>query len=363
MTQDVTAAELSALLRMAGLVPAQTSPLAGLPPGAPDRNTLASLASKGACSTAGEIGPEWQSMVMTLADPLIQATLHIEGVGGGQYFGGTGGVSGFTQVGDGQYRVIGGWSVEAILAELDALLPWRVIPDAPPLRQDFSVDELTVLAALADAHRAELLQACIERRPAGSGAVTRELAEQHVAAGTLRPDLRWLVSILDQFAIPAYAPNGAQLDPGAASLVARKLATTGEDALALGPDLQTFCNGFANVTPFLALAVHAPWADREVALFTRGVTHFWAIEYLSSPHVRVSRVGGRAMEALLRQHLSPLAASVDVRPPVPVPARPTPPVRPAAPSSPSTYPKCGRAAKPGARFCPGCGSSLASAAH
>ncbi len=306
------------------------------------------------------MAPEWQAMMMTLADPLIQATLHIEGVGGGQYFGGTGGVSGLTQVGDGQYRLLGVWSVDAILAEIDALLPWRAVPDAQPLRQDFSVDELTVLAALADAHREELLKACIERRPAESGAVARELAAHQVAAGTSRPDHRWLISILAQFAVPSNTPQGAQLDRGAASLIARNLAATGERALSLSPGLQTYCDGFSNVTPFLALAVNAPWADPEVTLFTRGVQHFWSIEYLSgaSSRVRVSRLGGRAMEALLRQHLSPLGAQPAAPAPTPMPSVPI-----ATPALPATCPKCGRGAKPGARFCPGCGTSLVKATH
>lgn len=356
MTHLVTAAEITALLRMAGVTPAQTSPLAGLQPGTPDRTTVASLAAKGACSTTGVIAPDWQAMVMTLADPLVQASLHIEGVGGGQYYGGTGGISGFSQAGDEQFRVIGDWSVEAILEEIDALLPWRAVPDGPPLRQDLSVDELTVVAALADAHREEQLQACIDRRPARSGAVTRELAVQQVAAGTSSADHRWLISILSQFAAPGNGPDAEQLNAGAASLVARKLASANEGALALNPDLQTFCSGFANVTPFLALAVHEPWADPEVKLFTRGVQNFWSIEYLSRPassRVRVSRLGGRAMEALLRQHLSPLGThTATLAPPIAQNVSP-------APAAPATCSTCGRVAKPGARFCAGCGSALA----
>lgn len=386
MTEVLTPVEIGALLRIAKVAPAQTSPLARLQSAAADRGTVVALAAKGACSADGAIAPEWQAMLATLADPLIQATLHIEGVGGGQYFAGTGGISGLAQTPDGNYQLFGGWSVDAIVVEIDDLMPWRSVPDAPPLRQDFSLEEFTVLAALADAHREELLQACIDRRPAGRGAVTRDLAAHHVSAGTSRIDLRWLVSILAQFAAPQQVPNADHLDRGAQALIARNLARTGDGALALSPDLQTFCDGFANITPFLALAVHAPWADREVALFTRGLQHFWGIEYLSGqavPRVRVSRMGGRAMEASLRQFLAPLAAHATPAPaaapaatrasvpqarvehaatPAPRPTVPAVPTAaaPAPPApAPVKCPKCGKVAKPGARFCAACGTSFA----
>ena len=366
MTQVVTTAEIAALLRMAGVAPAQTSPLSGLQPGTPDKATIASLAAKGAYSPGGVLDPEWHAMMLTLADPLMQASVHVEGVGGGQYYGGAGGVSGFAQLGDGQFRVIGGWSVDAIVEELDAVLRFRAVPDGPPLRQDLSVGELTVVAALADAHREEQLRACIERRAARSGAVTRELAAEQLEAGTSRADHRWLISILSQFAAPGNGPDAEHLDAGAASLVARRLAGATDGALALNADLQLFCSGFATVTPFLGLAVHEPWADPEVKLFTRGVQNFWGIEYLNRPassKVRLSRLGGRAMESLMRQHLAALGAhtGAPASPIAPVATvAPVTPVVVPAPASPATCSKCGRVAKVGARFCAGCGSALAS---
>lgn len=378
----VAEAELAALLRAAGVTPAQTSPLAGLQPTAADRSIVASLVSKGAVSPAGAIAPEWRALLATLADPMVQASLHIEGTGTGQYFGGAGGIAGLMRR-DGQYGVDAGLSVDAMLDDANFVLSWRTVPDAPALRVDLTIEELTVLAALADAHREEELLACIERRPAQSGAVTRDVAERHVIVGTEREDFRWLVSVLTQFSASGCEPKPEHLDPGALSLISRKLAEAGDGALTVVKELRAFCTGFAGVGPFMALAVHAPWEDPNVKLFARGVEHFWSIEYGAGPsaRVRVSRLGARAMETMLRQYLSPFAqyASAPAREPEPpaavrAPARPPVPEEPdlplaapqarapvaapaAAPSS-RVCPKCGRANKPTVRFCTGCGTSL-----
>ena len=358
----VTEAEMAALVRIAG-APTPTSPLAGLPPSKPDRTVMASLGAKGLVSSSGALAPECQDVMTTLIDPLIKASLYIEGVGGGNYFGGTGGISGIVQVDEAQYRLTGGFTVDAILADLDSLLAWRTVPDAPPLRLDLSAAELTVMAALADAHREEQLLACIERRPAVAGAVTRDVAQKQIALGTSRADHRWLVSILSRFGPPASAPRADHLDSGAASLIARNLARTGDEALEIGPDLQVFISGFSSVTPFLGFAVHAPWEEQEIKLFTRGVGHFWSIEYLSAAsRIRVARLGGRARETLLRQHLAPLdahaatsARTAVAAPPAPAPA-PAPKRVAAAPVEATACARCGRAMKPGLRFCTACGT-------
>lgn len=387
---EVTQTELAALLRAAGVAPAQTSPLAGLQPASADHNIVASLASKGAVSPAGAITREWQALLTTLADPMIQANLHVEGAGTVQYFGGSGGIVGLMRR-EADLGIDAGLSVEAILGDANFVLPWRAIADAPALRVDLTVEELTVLAALVDAHREEELLACIQRREAQSGAVSADAAGRLVAAGVERIDYRWLVSILAQFAPTGCEPKPEHLDPGGTSLMSRKLAEPGEDALAAVRDLRTFCLGLAGTGPFMAISVHAPWDNADAKVFVRGVEHFWSIEYGAGPsaRVRVSRLGARAMETMLGQYLAPFAQysaappaparepepPVVVRPPARQPvqeepelARVTPQPRatatapepaPAKATSPRVCPKCSRANKPAARFCTGCGTALA----
>jgi hypothetical protein len=276
-------------------------------------------------------------------------------------------------------------SIDDIIGEVEAALPFRSVPDAPPLRMDLSPAELTVLAALADAHREEALQACIDRRPARRGAVTREYAERHIATGMARADHRWMVSILARFAPGPLSPDPSFLDTGARSLITRNLARAGNGAMELSPELQVFCDGLANISSFAALAVHPPWAEPAVKLFSRGTQYFWGIEFSEDTvgRARVSRLGSRAMEALLRQHLTPLGAHAppmpvqmqlpQVPPPVPVhapqappPAREQPPppapksVPAAAPPQPAVKQcgKCDRVLRPGQSFCPSCGISV-----
>jgi hypothetical protein len=400
----VTQSELAALMGAARVAPAQTSPLAELQPAKADRSVVQSLASKGAVSSGGAIAREWQALMATLADPMIQANLHVEGAGAVQYFGGAGGIVGFMRR-EAEFGIDAGLSVDAILGDANFVLSWRAIPDAPALRVDLTVEELTVLAALADAHREEELLACIERRDPRVGAVTADGAGRVVAAGIERVDYRWVVSILAKFSAPGCEPKPEHLDPGGVSLISRKLAEPGEDALAPVKDLRTVCQGLAGAGPFMAMSVHAPWDNGDAKVFVRGVEHFWSIEYGASPsaRVRVSRLGARAMDTVLRQYLQPFAqysaappapepeperpVVVRARPPVkeeeepelprvaappraaaPAAAPPPratatapapPPPKAAAASEPRVCPKCSRANKPAARFCTKCGTPLA----
>jgi hypothetical protein len=398
MQQTFTLPEMQTALRMAGIAPASTSPLAGVVP-APefDYRVVESLRNKGGCDGSGGLSPEWRNALATLANPNRQATIHIEGGGTARYFGGAGGVAALVPVEGGQQRVLSGLSIGAILTEIDELLGWRAAPDGPPLGVDFSIEELTTVAALADACREEQLRAVIERRPPGPNRVSRSDAERQVAMGQTKPDPHWLVSILSRFAPLGCAPTPAALDAGASALLGRGWARAADGCLELGPELATLCLGFAGVVPFLAIGAGAPWAEPAVVIFTRGLQSFWGIEFrtgVGGNRVIVSRVGARAMEEILRRHLAvlaPLAAEPPREWPVSVPVNPTarphspepvsPPLpkpsnppeaglsasgqpRPVAtgPTPPTQSPNrcrtCGKPLKPGLKFCMGCGKPV-----
>lgn len=394
MTVNLTAAEIQTALRLFSLAPAGTSPLAGVRPAAEvEPMVLESLRQKGAVAAAG-LTPEWRRTIAVLADPAQQATIHVHPAGTARYYSGPGEIAAAVPLESGGFRILSALSLDAILNEIDDLLGWRTVPDLPPLRAAFSIAELTALAALADACREEQLRAVLERRRPNVAAFSREAAEKQIAAIDNGFDSRWLAPVLQRFAATGCAASMAALDAGASALIARGWAKPADGSLELGPELQTLCAGFGNVSPFLVVGVGAPWAEPETVLVTRGLQSFWAIEFLAgaAPSAVISRIGARAMNDLLRGRLAPLAiaapkspeapparsapAPETVRPAPPPPPKPDPPKPPAATAPPpppppkpaptaadgfprpNVCPKCLNAAGADRKFCTKCGTPV-----
>ena len=391
MKQNFTLDELQAALRIARLMPASTSPLAGLNAGAQVSAAVAqTLRSKGVLNGTA-LAPEWQRALATLADPQQQASAYVERVGGGRYFGGIGGVATIVPLPGGEQSVIGGMTREGVLGELNALLDWRSVPDGPPLRTEISAEELTAIAAIADACREEQLRAVIERRQPVVGRVSFSDLEGQVAMSTQKRDPHWLLSILADWAPPSCSFDMATLKQGNAALLNRGWVIAREGTLQLGAQLEVMCAAFGTVTPFLALAVGAPWLDPEIAIFTRGVPGYWSIEFRNeetpSRRVSIARLGARAMDEVLGRRFGALwsssvaeparAAAVAPPPPqtriqptAPPVTQPAPTPRPPAPSQASkpvatngnACASCGKPLKPGSKFCTSCGKPVAGAA-
>ena len=371
LKQNLSVTEITAALRMGRLAPVSTSPLAGL---AGDQNitsaTTQALAARG-ISNGSALLPEWRRAFSTLADPQQQATAYIERAGAAQYFGGVGGVASIVPLPDGQHRVLGALTIDVVLAEMNDLIAWRVVPDGPPTRFDLSIDEWTAVTAIVDATREEQLRAVMERREPNVQSVTHDAAARQIVSGLEKPDRHWLISVLAHFSPPNCVPNTAALDRGATALIRRGWAKTGKGSLELRDELQAVCLGFANLAPFLSLSVGAPWAEPKQSLFIHGVTGIWSIEFRpdadGGPHVSVARLGARATDDVLRKHLGALW-SVAVDPP----ARPTPVAAPPAPAPVKQVAAAApRAAAPVAapqpsqprpsvetRPCPNCGAAL-----
>ena len=371
MKQNFTLAEMQMALRIAGITPAPASPLAGVQPALQSNHGLVeSLRQKAICDGPKNLKPEWLGTLATLANPGQQAMVHVEGGGSGRYYSGAHGVAAMVPAEDGQQRILGGLSVDSILAEIDVLLQWRAVQDVPPLRADLAIAELTTVAAIADACREEQLRAAIERRPAIAGRVTRGDAERQVAAGQSTYDPRWLVSVLHRFAPQGCGPVAAALDEGASALVRRGWAKPGDNSLEFGPEIQALCDAFANVIPFLAIGVGAPWAEPAVMIFTRGWRHFCGIEFLPGAGDRratLSHVGGKGMEEALRRHLAAFAPPSVARAggqfsagaAGPLPPKPAAHGRPAKAAAPGNFCRsCGQQLKPGKKFCTACGAAI-----
>jgi hypothetical protein len=360
-----------------------TSPLASLPSAsAESENAITdALQTKGVWTGSGSLTTEWQRALATLADPNAQATVYIEGAGTARYYGGAGGIATVVPVEANQCRVLLALSIDDILTEINDLVGWRSVDDTPAFRVELSIEELTTVAALADAHREENLRACIERRAANTNRVSRTDAERQVTTGQTKPDPRWLISILNACAPSGCGPSTAALDPGAAALVARRWAKPGDGGLDIGPELELLCAGFSNVIPFMKVAVGAPWSDPVIQVFTRGPQNWWAVEYHVDagikPSANIARVGNRAMEESLRRHLArlaptaaapardwavPAATTVQIPPAVTAP----PPVAPAQAKpqvkAPQPQPRicvsCGATIRTGKQFCTKCGTRV-----
>lgn len=364
MNQNFTLPEIQAALRVAGITPTSASPLADVQPAMDlDRTVMESLRQKGVCGGSQSLSPEWQRTLETLADPSLQATLHVEGIGTASYFGGVGGIAAMVPIEDDQQKILGQLSTDTILMEIDVLMGWIAVPDGPPFQVELSIEELTTVASLADARREEHLRAVIERRKPFPGRISRSDAERQVTLGQHNPDSRWLISILDRFAPQDCRPNAAALEPGTSTLLGRELAKVADGWLELSPDLEILCDGFANVVPFLAIGVGAPSDEQSVALFTRGWQNFWGIEFDSSEGQNsavVSRLGARAMEEKLRRHLAAFTP-----PPAQTPGDRAPAAeagsgwksseQPTDSDRADVCPRCGALRKPDKKFCVGCG--------
>jgi hypothetical protein len=372
LAEDFTAEELRTLLLLARAWPTPASPLAGIrPAGEINPVTFHALRAKGVCDFSGVISGEWRFLLATALDPSCRITINLEGAL--QFLVGTGGsVATLTPQANGTMRLSGMLLTSAILRMLDARLGLGTLSadhQVAPLA-DLTIEEMTTFAALADANREEQLRALAERRPAITGHASRAGTMHQLTQGLSNRSQEWLVAILAKCAPPFYAPSEEHLDKGAGSLVARGWARPGTDSLEFGPQLESLCDVFSSLSPFLAITIGAPEAQAGTAIFIRGSHHCTGIGFRGDGAgrrwVSLRRLGAPAMSEALSLLLSPLDAPATVAPP-PVLSPVSRPVSSAQPAAPPLLPpqpqpvacrKCGAPLAPNKPFCTKCGAPV-----
>ncbi len=347
---DLTREEMAAALDAASLNVSPGSPLVGLAgarrPAAP-APAAKSLQAKGVLTGAGTLTRAWRAALQTLAAPARHIYLFLGSTNAAletSYYTGAGPAVSHAEAGGG-HRVAFPATRESALALCGRWMGWQALPASEPLSLDLGADELTALAALADAYREDQLRSFLQRQSPASGLYAPEALARLLRLGKERRDVRWLAGLLAVHAPGAFAPDPARLDRGLQALVGRGwLRRRGKD-VGLRPPLDRACFGLSNLMPYLVLGSGPAAGQGSFLLAFLGLGTFWAVRFDAAagkpPRAQVNGLGGALLEAEVENVLASTLAS-----------SPAPPVRPEA------CPKCGTVPGAQARFCRKCGTPL-----
>jgi hypothetical protein len=376
-TTLLTMPEVQTALRLAALPPGAASPFAGMPPPAAiEQPIAASLAAKGVLHGNGAPAPAWLATLRTLASPTHRIAFFLgsaERWFDASYYSSGNGLVGYTQGAEecGITFPCDASDVEALLADW---LNWRLMPETGPFEGTLYGPELTTFAAIVDAYREETLRAFIERRPGDPTRLSRaQLAHQLTMMDG--PDSRWLCAVLKRHAPEAIRPDERSLNTGARSMAERGLLRFEGEALCVEGNLYRLCAGMASIVPYAYLASQRAGGGGSSAIYLTGLKCYWVFDFPTGadgqPTCHFQGIGGESVAAHVRSQLGglPAAGPAPTRsapPPIP-PSKPvtTPVTRPAPPPLPKTTEpiprtcaKCGKAVKPGKKFCGSCGAPV-----
>lgn len=382
----ITLAEAAWLLDSLGLVAGKLSPLlktVGVKFAAEEGATLA---QKGLLDSAGKVLPTVVSCLETVANPGCEmvvdagnaALVNFMRV----YFGSAGRPAGCTPVDGSMFKLAPELQLEDILVMLLEGLHLHAAVGQLPVQFALSAEGLLALSALIDALRQGQLRSLLNRNRNVSTAADFIDVWACLQRGVLVDDFRWLVPVVRSRFPGELTLKQSTLSQGLAELAAAGIAARQDDSWALADLHLAALSELMTPLNFGSVSARAAAGESEISLFlikcpaALFAVNFAADDKASLFSLSVDRLGTIVAEIVARLTVTgrriAQVAGLDRggskrRPADAAAATAGPGKAPAVPAAmdatevlgkSAVCPACGRLAKPGDRFCGGCGQPL-----
>ena len=343
--------EISAASKLAELQVVSESPLAALSSTkeAATDSMLPRLLEKGVVDSSGYLNQGWHDALTIMAAPSHRVHLtagDADEVQTVSYYFGTAGTVAHITAGE-HHEIAFPVTIDDSLEEAGKWMGWRLFPLAESFNVDLSCEELTVIAAATDALREDQMRAALERRrPDPSHRIMMPRLNSAIETGSQQEDGRWMTAILHARGPELFAARIDRVAAGVAALSSRSWLTLQDDEVSLVSPLTEVCLELGGSTPYLVVGIGSGSKPGSYILAIRGLTGFWTFRFgVPVPdQTRVSRLGGKMLEELVRSHLAAVLAQHQAS------------AQPSIQPGPKLCASCHNPLRPNARFCTRCGT-------